>query len=61
MGQLPVSQGTGPLAEEPAADANTESFFVSFFEPQWGQDAPRQWEDATSRSNSFSHFPQINS
>jgi hypothetical protein len=61
IGHPPVSQGIGPLADELTVDAKTESFFVSFAEPQCGQVAPRQLRDGTSFSNSRSQSLQMNS
>ncbi len=59
-----IGQAAG-AADDPVAateDANTESFFSSFFEPQCGQAAvPFQFEDRTSVSKLFSHFWQTNS
>jgi hypothetical protein len=39
-------------------DANTESFFSIFFDPQCGHSVPCQRVVATSRSKSFSHSLQ---
>jgi hypothetical protein len=52
IGHPPVSHGIGPLPAAPAFEANTDSFFSNFFEPQSGQVAPRQLLDGTSFSNS---------
>jgi len=48
---------TGPASAAPE-DANTDSFLVSFFDPQFGQDVPSHLLDRTSTSLSFPHFPQ---
>lgn len=45
----------------PALEANTESFFASFSEPQCGHFVPSQLLERTSTSLSFPHFPQLNS
>jgi hypothetical protein len=46
----------------PACAANTESFLVSFFEPQCGQATePSQWIERASDSKSLSHLAQTNS
>jgi hypothetical protein len=45
----------------PPADANTESFFSSRVDPQWGQAVPFQSLDRTSSSLSFPHLPHSNS
>jgi hypothetical protein len=59
-----------PQACEPGADevelppcaANTDNFFVNFFEPQCGQATePSQFAERTSDSKSFSHLLQTNS
>jgi hypothetical protein len=39
-------------------DANTDSFFSSFFDPQCGQGVPFQLLDRTNTSLSRSHWPQ---
>ena len=53
----------GAGEEEDATDeANTESFLVSFFEPQCGHAAlPSQLLERTSDSKSLSHLLQVNS
>jgi hypothetical protein len=48
-------------AASPLEDANTENFFDSFAEPQWGHFVPSQLLERTSISLSFSHCPQWNS
>ena len=49
-------------AEEVTEEAKTESFLLSFVEPQWGQAAaPSQLLERTSNSKSLSHFLQMNS
>jgi hypothetical protein len=54
----PKSHGIGPDEAGPAG-ANTDSCFVSFFEPQCGQAAlPSHWLDDTNCSKSFSHLLQ---
>ena len=48
--------------DEATEEAKTESFLVSFFEPQCGQAAvPSQLLERTSNSKSLSHLLQTNS
>jgi hypothetical protein len=55
---LPLQTGdSSPLP----AEAKTESFLVSFVEPQLGHFVPFQSFDRTSISFSFPHFPHSNS
>jgi hypothetical protein len=57
-----LEQVGAALVPVPAvADANTENFFDSFFEPQCGQVVPFQSLDRTRISLSRSHFSQWNS
>jgi hypothetical protein len=53
----PPSQA-GALLAAPPAEANTESFFTIFVEPQCGHLVPRHRLDRTSTSLSRSHFSQ---
>ena len=54
----PIPQaGPGP-ASATVAEANTDSFFSSFTDPQWGHLVPFQSLDRTRISLSRSHFPQ---
>jgi hypothetical protein len=53
---LPLHDGSE--FSPPALEANTESFFESFDEPQCGHFVPSQWLDRTSSSLSLSHFAQ---
>jgi len=53
---VPVHVGASPAA--PLAEANTESFFSNFVEPQCGHFAPFQLLERTRISLSFSHFSQ---
>jgi hypothetical protein len=53
---LPVQLGASSLP--PPDDANTDSFFESLVEPQWGHFAPCHLLDRTNISLSCSHFPQ---
>jgi hypothetical protein len=53
---LPVQLGSG--SPPPPAEANTESFFVRRFDPQWGQAVPFQSLLRTRISLSRSHFSQ---
>jgi hypothetical protein len=57
---FPLQEGASdpPLA---GAEANTESFFKSFLEPQWGQGVPFQLLDRTSTSASRLQSLQWNS
>ena len=49
----------GPSDFDEATDeANTESFFDSFFEPQCGQGVPSHRLERTSNSKSFSQLAQ---
>jgi hypothetical protein len=47
--------------DEATEEANMDSFFVSFFEPQCGQGVPCHWLECTSNSKSLSHSRQVNS
>jgi hypothetical protein len=47
-----------PSLSPPPLDANTESFFDNFFDPQCGHSVPSQSVERTSTSLSFPHFPQ---
>jgi hypothetical protein len=53
---FPEQDGSAPPSAPP--DANTESFFVSFSEPQCGHFVPVQSLERTSTSLSLSHFAQ---
>jgi hypothetical protein len=52
---VPVQEGSDAA---PPLEANTESFFESFVEPQWGQGVPSHWVERTRISLSFRHFSQ---
>jgi len=54
---LPVQTGAS-LAPPPLAEANTESFFASFVEPQCGHFVPFQSRERTRISLSRSHLSQ---
>jgi len=54
--ELPEQDGSDP--PPPAVEANTESFFESLVEPQFGHSLPSQWLDRTRISLSFRHFSQ---
>ena len=57
--ELGLPEQTGASLTAPAlAEANTESFFVSFVEPQFGHFVPFHSRERTRISLSFSHFPQ---
>lgn len=56
----PVQAGAGSLAAPPV-EANTESFLVSFVEPQRGHRVPSHFAERTSTSLSAPHLPQWNS
>lgn len=59
---MPQAAGIAGVAAGAPAEANTESFFVSFFEPHCGQAAvPSHFVERTSNSKSFSHLAQLNS
>ena len=53
---LPVQVGDG--ASPPELEAKTESFLLSFFEPQSGHGVPFQLEERTRTSLSLSHCSQ---
>jgi hypothetical protein len=53
---FPEQDGSAPPSAAP--EANTESFFVNFSEPQCGHFVPVQSLERTSTSLSFSHFAQ---
>jgi len=57
---VPVQEGAS-LAAPPAEEAKTESFLVSFVEPQAGHFVPFQSFERTRISLSFPHFSQLNS
>jgi len=52
-----MAQASAAPAEEPE-EANTDSFFVNFVEPQRGHFAPFHRLERTRISLSQSHFPQ---
>jgi hypothetical protein len=54
---FPVQAGASP-AVPALAEANTESLFSSFVEPQCGHFVPFQLLDRARISLSFSHFSQ---
>ena len=53
---VPVHEG--PSLTEPPEDANTESRFDSWDDPQWGHLVPFHLLERTRISLSFLHFPQ---
>jgi hypothetical protein len=56
--ELGVPVQDGPSLPEPAEDANTDSFFESFTDPQCGHLVPFQSLDRTKISLSFSQALQ---
>jgi hypothetical protein len=58
--ELGLPEHTG-ASSPPPPEAKTESFFVSFVEPQLGHLVPFQSFDRTRISFSFPHFPHSNS
>lgn len=58
---MPQAADVVGLDDGAPAEAKTESFFWSFFEPQCGQAASSDFAERTSNSNSFSHLSQLNS
>ncbi len=53
-----MPQADAADVDEATEEANTDSFFVSFFEPQCGQDVPSHRLERTSNSKSFSQLAQ---
>lgn len=58
---LLVQAGAALVPPPAVAEANTESFLASFFEPQCGHAVPFQSLERTRISLSRSHFSQWNS
>ena len=55
---VPLHEGASPALSLPPEEANTESFFESRVEPQWGHSVPFHSIERTRISLSRSHFPQ---
>jgi hypothetical protein len=53
-----MAQDGAAEVDEATDAAKTDSFFVSFFEPQCGQDVPSHRLERTSNSKSFSQLAQ---
>ena len=53
-----MPQAEAAAVDEATEEANTDSFFVSFFEPQCGQGVPSHRLERTSNSKSFSQLAQ---